>query len=52
MLQGIYRMANSLRSNLDLPAVWGNCRLKTLWKGKGSTADAYKHKGLRIGATV
>ena len=48
MLQGICRMANSLWSNLDLPAV---IDLK-LWKGKGSTADPYKHKGLRIGATV
>ena len=34
MLQAIHRIANNLRSNLGLPAVWGNSRLKTLWKGK------------------
>ena len=52
MLQVICIMANRLWSNLDLPDVWGNCRHKTLWKGKGSTTDPYKHKGLRIGATA
>ena len=29
MLQVIDRMANNLWSNLDIPAVWGNSRLKT-----------------------
>ena len=29
MLQVIDRMANNLWSNLDIPAIWGNSRLKT-----------------------
>ena len=29
MLQVIDRMANNLWSNLDIPAVWGNSRIKT-----------------------
>ena len=52
MPQVTCRMANSLRSNLDLLAVWGNYRLKTLWKGKGSTTDPSKYRGLSIGSTV
>ena len=50
MLQVIDRMANNLWSNLDIPAVWGNSRLKTLWKGKGSKSDASKYRGLSIGS--
>ena len=37
MLQVIHRMSNNLWSNPDLPAVWSNYRLKTLWKGKVSS---------------
>ena len=39
MLQVIHRMASNLWSNLDILAVWGNSRLKTLWMGKGSILD-------------
>ena len=35
ILQFLHRMANNLWSNLDIPSVWGNSRLKTLWKEKG-----------------
>ena len=52
MLQVIDRMANNLWSNLDIPAVWGNSRLKTLWKGKGSKSDPSKYRGVSIGSTV
>ena len=52
MLQVIDRMANNLWSNLDIPAVWGNSRLKTPWKGKGSKSDPSKYRELSIGSTV
>ena len=52
MLQVIHRMANNLWSNLNLPAVWGNYRVKTLWKGKGSKSDPSKYRGLSIGSTM
>ena len=52
MLQVIHRMANSLWSNLDIPAVLCNSRLKTLWKEKGSKSDPSKYKGLSIESTV
>ena len=45
-------MANKLWSNLDIPAVWGNSRLKTLWKGKGSKSDPSKYRGLSSGSTM
>ena len=45
-------MANNLWSNLNIPTVGGNSRLKTLWKGKGSKSDPSKYKGLSIGSTV
>ena len=35
MLTVIHRMASNRWENLDMPAAWGNSRLKTLWKGKG-----------------
>ena len=35
MLQVTHRMANSLWSNLTIPAVWGNSRIKTLGKYRG-----------------
>ena len=31
---------------------WGNSRLKTLWKGKGSKSDPSKYRGISIGSTV
>ena len=43
MLRVIDRMANNLRSNLDIPAIWGNSRIKTLWKGKLSKSDPSKY---------
>ena len=52
MLQVVHRMANNLWSNLDILAVWGNSRLKTLWTGKGSKSDPGKYRGLSIGSTV
>ena len=52
MLHVIDRIANNLWSNLDIPAVWGNSRLKTLWKGKGSKSDTSKYRGLSIRSTV
>ena len=45
-------MANNLWSNLNIPAVGGNSRLQTLWKGKGSKSDPSKYRGLSIGYTV
>ena len=52
MLQVIHRMANNLWSNLNLPAAWGNYRVKTLWNGKGSKSDPSKYRGLSIGSTM
>ena len=52
MLQVIHRMLKKLWSNFNFPAVWGNYRLKTLWKGKGSKSDPSKNRGLTIGSTV
>ena len=46
MLQVIHRIANNLWSDRDIPAVCGNSRLKTLWKGKGSKSDPSKNRGL------
>ena len=42
MLQVIHGMANNLWSNLDIPAVWGNSRLKTLWKGQSQIIVSIK----------
>ena len=52
MLRVIHRLAQNLWSELDLPNAWGNSRLKTLWKGKGSKSDPTKYRGLSIGSTV
>ena len=52
MLQVIHRMLKKLWSNFNFPAVWGNYRLKTLWKGKGSKSDPSKNRGLSIGSTM
>ena len=52
MLQVIHRMANNLWSDLDILAVWGNSRLKTLWTGKGSKSDPSKSRRLSTGSTV
>ena len=52
MLTVIHRMASNLWENLDMPAAWGNSRLKTLWKGKGSKSDPSKYRGLSIGSTL
>ena len=52
MLQVIHRMITNLWSTMDLPTTWGNSRLKTLWKGKGSKSDPSKYRGLSIGSTV
>lgn len=52
MLEVIHRMTTNLWENLDLPDSWGNSRLKTLWKGKGSKKDPCKYRGVSIGSTV
>ena len=52
MLQVIHKLAENLWSNLDLPTAWGNSKLKTLWKGKGSKSDPTKYRGISIGSTV
>ena len=52
MLQVIYRMPNKLKPNVDLLAIWGNSRLKTLWKGKWSNLNPSKYRGFSIESTV
>ena len=52
MLRVVHRMAKNLLSILDLPTAWGNPKLKTLWKGKGSKSDPTKYRVLSIGSTV
>ncbi|XP_066917813.1 uncharacterized protein [Clytia hemisphaerica] len=52
MLQVIQRMMFNLWNNLDIPGAWGNSRLKTLWKGKGSKKNPTKHRGISKGSTV
>ena len=52
MLQVIHRMTTKLWENLDFPNAWGNSRLNTIWKGKGSKKDPSKYRGLSIGSTV
>ena len=42
------RIAKNLSSNLNTPVIWGNSKLKTLWKGKGSKSDPSKYRGLSI----
>jgi len=39
-------MTSNVWENLDIPSAWGNSRLKTLWKGKGSKKDPSKYRGL------
>ena len=48
----MHRMRNNQWSNLNIPAVWGDSRIKTLWKRKGSKSDPSKYGGLSIGSTV
>ena len=45
-------MVLNLWKNLDMPGAWGNSRLKTLWKGKGSKKDPTKYRGISIGSSV
>ena len=52
MLTVIHRMGSNLWENLDMATAWGNSRLKTLWKGKGSKSDPSKYRGLSIGSTL
>ena len=52
MLQVIQRMTSNLWGNLDVPPAWGNSRLTTLWKGKGSKKDPTKYRGLSNGSIV
>ena len=52
MLQVIHRMTTNLWNTLDITEKWGNSKLKTLWKGKGSKNDPKKYRGLSIGSTV
>lgn len=48
----LHRIALNLWNNLDIPISWGNSRLKTLWKKKGSKNDPLKYRGLSIGSTI
>ena len=48
MLDVIHRMTTNLWEKMDIPDAWGNSRLKTLWKGKGSKKDPKMHRGLII----
>ena len=52
MIQVVHRVMMNLWDNFDLPNSWGNSRLKTLWKGKGSKKDPAKYRGISIGSTV
>ena len=52
VLQVIHKLAENFWSNNELPMAWGNSRLKTLWKGKGSKSDPTKYRGISIGSTV
>lgn len=52
LLNAIHQMTLNVWENLDIPSSWGNSRLKTLWKGKGSKKDASKYRGLSIGSTI
>ena len=52
MNQVVHRMALNLWNDLDIPDAWGNSRLKTLWKNKGSKSDPSKYRGISIGSTV
>lgn len=51
-IQVVHRIMINLWENFDLPNSWGNSRLKTLWKGKGSRKDPFKYRGISIGSTV
>ena len=52
MIQVVQRIMTNLWENLDLPVSWGNSRLTTIWKGKGSKSDPTKYRGISIGSTV
>ncbi|XP_066914954.1 uncharacterized protein [Clytia hemisphaerica] len=52
LLDAICKMTLNVWENLDIPSAWGNSRLKTLWKGKGSKKDPTKYRGLSIGSTI
>ena len=52
MIQVVHRIMINSWENFDLPNSWGNSRLKTLWKGKGSKKDPAKYRGISIGSTV
>ena len=52
MLEVIHRITDNLWSGQDLPNMWGQSLLRTLWKGKGSQKDPSKYRGLSIGSTV
>ena len=48
----IHRITSNLWENLDVPESWGNSRLKTIWKNKGSKNDPSQYRGLSIGSTI
>ena len=52
LLQVIHRMTSKLWDDLDFAKAWGNSRLNTIWKKKGSKSDPSKYRGLSIGSTV
>ena len=48
----IHRITSNLWENLDVPESWGNSRLKTISKNKGSKNDPSKYRGRSIGSTI
>ena len=48
----LHKMSLNVWNQLDIPESWGNSRLKTLWKKKGSKSDPSKYRGLSIGSTL
>ncbi|XP_066925162.1 uncharacterized protein [Clytia hemisphaerica] len=48
----LHQITLNVWNNLDIPESWGNTRLKTLWKKKGSKNDPSKYRGLSIGSTI
>ena len=46
------RIAKNLSSNLNTPVIWGNSKLKTLWKGNRSKSGPGKYRRLSIESAV
>uniref|UniRef100_A0A7M5VDY0 Reverse transcriptase domain-containing protein n=1 Tax=Clytia hemisphaerica TaxID=252671 RepID=A0A7M5VDY0_9CNID len=48
----LHKISLNVWNELNIPGSWGNSRLKTLWKKKGSKSDPSKYRGLSIGSTL